>query len=130
MAPINLKKEFHGSFDSAIIKITEALKAQGFGVLTRIDLHEKFKEKLGKEVRPVTILGACNPALAYEAYQVNSDVASLLPCNAVVREVEDQRVSIELASPTFMMEMLGDSQLMRAGQDADKKLSEALKSFD
>lgn len=129
MAPINLKKEFHGSFDSAIQKVTEALKEQGFGILTRIDLHEKFKEKLGKEVRPVTILGACNPALAYEAYMANSDVASLLPCNAVVREIEDQKISIELASPTFMMEMLGVSKLVKAGLDADRKLSEALKAL-
>lgn len=61
MVPINLKRKFHGNFEPAILKVTEALKEQGFGVLTRINLHDKFKGKLGKEVRPVTILGTCKP---------------------------------------------------------------------
>src|SRR5690348_5599763 len=65
-----------------------------------------------KEIRPTVILGACNPQLAFEAYQSNTDVASLLPCNAVVRDIGSGRVSVELAKPTSMMKILGDQKLI------------------
>ena len=119
MNSINIKKEVQGKFEDVIVNLTAELKTQGFGVLSRIDLHEKFKEKLNKEVRPVSILGACNPALAYEAYQTNPDVASLLPCNAVVRDLGEGKVSVELAKPTFMMEMLNDPKLIDAAKAAN-----------
>ena len=104
---INFKRELQGTVDGVIVAITEALKQEGFGILTRIDLHEKFREKLGKEIRPVVILGACHPQLAYEAYQRDTDFTSLLPCNAVVRDLGAGKISLEIAKPTAMMELLG-----------------------
>lgn len=71
-------------------------------------------------------MGACNPELAYEAYQVDTDVASLLPCNAVIRELGPQLYSVELARPSFMTEIFGDDQLNRLGEDADSRLHRAL----
>src|SRR5688572_25126797 len=106
------KRQISGELDGVIERVTDALKAEGFGILTRIDFHSKIKEKLGKEIRPAVILGACNPQLAFEAYQRNTDVASLLPCNAVIRDVGDGRVSVELAKPSAMMQMLGDPELV------------------
>jgi uncharacterized protein (DUF302 family) len=129
MKKINLKKTINGSTEEVVTKLTDALKHEGFGVLTRIDLDAKIKEKLQKIIPPAVILGACNPQLAYEAYQINTDVASLLPCNAVVREVEPGTVSIELARPSFMMEAIEDDKLMELGKKADQRLIRVLESL-
>ena len=105
MNAINFKREISATLDEAIERATKALGAEGFGVLTRIDMHTKIKEKTGKELIPTVILGACNPMLAYEAYTANSDVASLLPCNAVVREIAPGKISLEFVKPTSMMQI-------------------------
>jgi uncharacterized protein (DUF302 family) len=102
------------------------LKLEGFGVLTRIDFHLKMKEKLGKDVKPTVILGACNPKLAYEAFQANTDVTALLPCNAVVRETAPGKASVELALPSALMTILGDSGLVRLAAEADAILGRVL----
>lgn len=126
MSDINFKKEVSGTVESVVERVTQALKTEGFGILTRIDFHSKMKEKLGKDLLPTVILGACNPALAYEAYLANSDVTSLLPCNAVVREVGAGRVSVELAKPSALMRMLGDAKLVALAGQADESLSRVL----
>jgi uncharacterized protein (DUF302 family) len=107
-------------------RATKALSAEGFGILTRIDMHSKIKEKTGKVIIPTVILGACNPNLAYEAYTANSDVASLLPCNAVIREVAPGKVSVEFIKPTSMMKVLGDAKLIALATDADSRIERAL----
>ena len=126
MTTINFKREITDTVDQAIERITKALGAEGFGILTRIDMHSKIKEKTGKEIVPTVILGACNPMLAYEAYTANSDVASLLPCNAVIREIAPGRISLELAKPTAMMQILGDAGLAELAREADAKIERAL----
>ncbi len=126
MQEVNFKKEVSGEIEACVSKVTEKLKEQGFGVLTRIDLHAKIKEKINKDIRPTVILGACNPQLAYEAFLENPDVASLLPCNAVVRDIGEGRVSIELAKPTFMMKMLDDLKLVELAKEADRRLNVVL----
>ena len=126
MASINFKREISDSFDHAVERITKALGAEGFGILTRIDMHSKIKEKTGKDIVPTVILGACNPNLAYEAYTANSDVASLLPCNAVVREIAPGKISLELAAPSGMMRILGDEKLTRLALEADALIQRAL----
>ena len=108
MEGINFKREIRDTLDHAVDRATRALAEQGFGILTRIDMHTKIREKTGQEILPTVILGACNPNMAYEAYAMNPDVASLLPCNAVVRELEPGRVSLEFAAPSAMMRALGD----------------------
>jgi uncharacterized protein (DUF302 family) len=84
------------------------------------------KEKIGKDLRPTVSLGACNPSLAYEAYQANSDVASLLPCNAVIRDIGDGKMSVEFAKPSALMKMIGDAKLVSLAKEADTKLQAAL----
>lgn len=128
MTSINFKREISDTVDRAIERVSKALGAEGFGILTRIDMHSKIKEKTGKEIVPTVILGSCNPNLAYEAYAANTDVASLLPCNAVVREVAPGRISVEIAAPSGMMRMLGDAKLTELAQEADARIKRALAS--
>lgn len=123
---INFKREISGSLDSVIDRVTKALSAEGFGILTRIDMHAKIKEKINKDIIPTVILGACNPTLAHEAYCANPDVTSLLPCNAVLREVKPGTISVELAAPTALMTILGDQQLVHLAKEADGRLQRAL----
>jgi uncharacterized protein (DUF302 family) len=123
---INFKREISGTVDQAIERATKALSAEGFGVLTRIDMHSKVKEKTGKDIVPTVILGACNPNLAYEAYTANSDVASLLPCNAVIREIEAGKISLEFVAPSAMLRVLGDQKLAELAADADIRIRRAL----
>jgi len=126
MTTINFKREISCTVDQAIERATKALGAEGFGILTRIDMHSKIKEKIGKDIIPTVILGACNPNLAYEAYSANSDVTSLLPCNAVVREIAPGKISLEFAKPTAMMQILGDTGLAALAREADAKIERAL----
>ncbi len=126
---VNYKTEISGTVETAVIKITDALMKEGFGVLTRIDLHTKIKDKLNKMISPTVILGACNPTLAYEAFNSNPDVASLLPCNAVVREIVPGLISIELAKPSALMEILGDKKLIQLAGDADRILEKVIKGL-
>ncbi len=128
MAAINFKREITDSFDHAIERATKALAGEGFGILTRIDMHSKIKEKTGKDIAPTVILGACNPNLAYEAYTANSDVASLLPCNAVIRELAPGKMSVEFAAPSGMMRILGDAKLTALATEADTKIKRALEN--
>ena len=126
MNAVNFKREITDTLDHAIERATKALGAEGFGILTRIDMHSKIKEKTGKDIVPTVILGACNPNLAYEAYVANSDVASLLPCNAVVREVAPGKISLEFAAPSGMMRILGDEKLTALAREADTRIERAL----
>ena len=128
MSDINFKREIQDSIDHAIERVTTALAAEGFGILTRIDMHSKIKEKTSKYIVPTVILGACNPNFAYEAYMVNTDVASLLPCNAVIREVVPGKISVEIAAPSGMMQILGDQKLTELAQEADTRIKRALAS--
>lgn len=129
MNSINFKKEVHLTVDQAIDKVTKGLKSIGFGVLTRIDFHTKMKEKLNQDLKPVVILGACNPALAFEAYQVNTDVTGLLPCNVVVRDLGNNKTSIEAVKPSSMMETLGEKKLAELARSVDQKLQTMLESL-
>ena len=129
MQALNMKRTVQGTLAEVIERVTAALQQERFGILTRIDLHDKFKEKLGKEVRPVVILGACNPQLAFEAYSRNPDVTALLPCNVVVRELEPGSISVELAKPSSLMAVLGDQELAAMAEQADARLAHALSSL-
>lgn len=92
---------------AAIEKVSAALKAQGFGILTRIDAHVTFREKLGASFRPYTILGACNPDLAHRALSHDPKVGLLLPCNVTVESAEAGGSIVRIANPETMAEMGG-----------------------
>jgi len=129
MKQVSFKKEIDANLEVAIKKVEAAIKPEGFGLLTRIDFDKKMKEKLNKDMAPLVILGACNPNLAFEAYQMKSDVTALLPCNIIVREIGKDRVSIEVAKPSAIMEILGDQTLVNLAKDADMMLARALESI-
>ena len=97
-------------FDEAVEKTREALKTEGFGVLTEIDIKDKLKEKLGVEFRRYVILGACNPSLAYKTLQEELEIGLLLPCNVVVYEADDENKSVVAAvDAKAMLSVVGDS---------------------
>jgi uncharacterized protein (DUF302 family) len=84
----------NSGFDETIALVTEALKKESFGIVSRIDMHERFKEKLGVEFKKYTILGACNPAFAYKALQTEEKIGTMLPCNVVVIEKESGKTEV------------------------------------
>jgi len=116
-------------YDESVEAVRAALAEQGFGVLTEIDLAATLKSKLGVEVAPQVILGACRPQLAHEALQVDPSVAALLPCNVVVRALDDDATRVEAFDPAVMMSLSdgdGGASLRDVADDARARLVAAL----
>ena len=120
------KRELAGELEQVVENIATHLKSEGFGVLTRIDLHQKVKEKLGKEMAPCVILGACNPMMAYEAFQISSDVTSRMPCNITVRQLSKGLMSVEVAKPSAAMLTFDNPMLTKMSEEGDQKLLRVL----
>lgn len=99
MATIGIRRNVKGSFDEVLARVPEALKAQGFGVLTRIDVKQTLKEKIGAEFRRYQILGACNPHYAHRALTTEPSIGALLPCSVAVWEEDDGSVTVNAVDP-------------------------------
>ena len=123
MAEIGMKVILETDYEAALEKVTEALQAEGFGVLTEIDVKATFKKKLDADFRPYKILGACNPPLAYRALSSAPDAGMLLPCNVTVSQEADGRILVSIIDPLAMLGFLVDSDLEDVAQEAKERLS-------
>ncbi len=112
-------------FAEAVARVRDALKAQGFGVLTQIDMQAALRDKLGEEMEPYLILGACNPPLAHRALSADRSIGLLLPCNVVVRAESGQTV-IEALDPQTMITIAGQPSLQPVADEAARRLRAAL----
>jgi uncharacterized protein (DUF302 family) len=117
------------SFDEAVRSTTEALKREGFGIITEIDVKETFRKKLGIEFRNYRILGACNPALAHEALKLEDKVGTMLPCNVVVQETLGGTIEVAAIDPVASMLAIDNPRLKQAAEQVREKLRKVVASL-
>jgi uncharacterized protein (DUF302 family) len=126
-----LKVSLPVPYDEAIVRATDALKAQGFGVLTTIDVKQTLKAKLDRDFRKYVILGACNPPLADRALRAELEVGLLLPCNVIVYEVSPSESVVTAMAPLAALNLVGDNRdLMSVATEADQRLRNALAALE
>jgi uncharacterized protein (DUF302 family) len=106
-----ITRKTHGDFDVVIGRVKDALKSEGFGVLTEIDVAGTLKSKIGKDFRPYRILGACNPNLAFEALREEANIGVMLPCNVIVQRYDSGEVEVSSIDPATTMQAVGNSKL-------------------
>lgn len=110
------------SFDEALAHTLQALKEEGFGVLSDIDVQAAMKDKLGVDMPRYRILGACNPPLAHQALQAVPDIGLLLPCNVVVREVSSHEIVVGFLDPQVMVQLVGGAGMKAVADEAEQRL--------
>jgi uncharacterized protein (DUF302 family) len=118
--------KLHVPFDDAIARTEVALKTEGFGIISRIDIQQTFKSKIDVDFRPYTILGACNPSLAHEALQLEDKVGLMLPCNVIVQQAGPDDVEIAAIDPVASMQAIDNPELTKASEAVREKLSRAI----
>ncbi len=116
------KKNLDMSFDEAIIKVTEELKKEGFGILTEIDVQQTLKNKLDVEFRPYKILGACNPHFAYKAFLAEDKIGTMLPCNVIVQVNADGKTEVAAIDPIASMMAIKNEALSGIANEVREKL--------
>lgn len=124
-----ISKKLNTSFDQAVIKVTESLKSEGFGVLSEINLHEKLKEKLDVDFRRYKILGACNPSFAYKALQSEDKVGTMLPCNVIIQELTKDEIEVAAVDPVASMMAIDNSSLESIAIEVQEKLKRVISSL-
>ena len=115
-------KILSSSFEEAESRVIDELKKEGFGILTEIDVREKFKEKLDVDFRRYKILGACNPPFAYKALQADDKIGTMLPCNVIIQEISEKEIEIAAIDPVASMQAVQNSQLKEIATQIREKL--------
>ena len=117
------------SFGDAIQRVEAALQQDGFGIISRIDIQNALKTKIDVDFRPYVILGACNPALAYEALKIEDKVGTMLPCNVIVQDVKG-RTEVAAIDPVASMQAIDNPRLQTAAQQVQQKLKRVIESLE
>ena len=116
-------------FEDTVVAVTEALKKEGFGVLTHIDIAAKLKEKIGVDMRRYVILGACNPPLANRALKIENKIGVMLPCNVIVQETENGQIEVSSIDPMASMAAVGNTSLTAVAEEVSQKLQRVITSL-
>ena len=122
-------KTLEVAFDEAVKLTTEALKSEGFGVISEINMHEKLKEKLGVDFKRYKILGACNPPLAYKALKAEEKIGTMLPCNVLVIEQGQNKIEIAAVNPVASMQAITNPSLGDVALEVTNKLERVINSL-
>jgi len=122
-------KTLEGTFDQVVEKVTNALKEEGFGVLSDIDVSATLKKKLDVDFRKYRILGACNPPNAHKALTAEPYIGLMLPCNVVVQEIDDGKVDVSAVNPVASMTAVGNSELERVASNIKEKLERVINNL-
>jgi uncharacterized protein (DUF302 family) len=122
-------KTLNVTFDEAVRVTTEALKSEGFGVISEINMHEKLKEKLGVDFKRYKILGACNPPLAYKALQAEEKIGTMLPCNVLVIEQGLNKIEIAAVNPVASMQAITNPGLGDVALEVTNKLRRVINNL-
>lgn len=122
MSAYGFSVSVRGDFENVSSRVTDELKKEGFGVLTVINAHATLKEKLGLDMLPYRILGACNPSLAHQAITNEPDIGLLLPCNVLVREEEDGNITVAFMDPASVLGLVQRPELHSLGNQVKQKL--------
>jgi uncharacterized protein (DUF302 family) len=130
MTTLGIRKDLRATFDEALARVPEALKSEGFGVLTEIDIQSTLKQKLGVDFRRYKILGACSPPFAYESLQAELAMGLMLPCNVIVYEGDDRRAVVVAVDPTRTVATTGNPKLVELAETVKLKLTRALDKLE
>ncbi len=122
-------KTIEGSFEEVYQRAFEALKAEGFGVLTEIDVKETLKKKLDVDFRKYTILGACNPSFAYKALQTEDKIGIMLPCNVIVQEIAEDEIEVAAVDPIASMQAIHNPNLEVTALQVKAKLKKVIENM-
>jgi uncharacterized protein (DUF302 family) len=125
----NFNTILNKGFDETIAKTTEALKAEGFGVISQIDMQAKLKEKLGVNFKHYTILGACNPAFAYKALQAEEKIGTMLPCNIIIIDKENGTTEVAAINPVASMMAIENPALGPLAKEVTTALKNVIESL-
>lgn len=121
-----LSRTVDAAFDDVVQRATAALKEEGFGVLSDIDVQATLQAKLGADMRPYRILGACNPSFAHQALQIEDKLGVLLPCNVIVRDAGDGQTEVAAIDPVTSMDRTGNPELASIAEDVRARLRRAV----
>ena len=124
-----INKTIKAEFNEAVVLVTEALKKEGFGVLSEIDIQQKLNEKLDVDFRKYKILGACNPPNAYKALQQEDKIGTMLPCNVIIQEVNESQVEVAAVDPMASMMAVENKQLAGIAGEIKAKLERVIASL-